>query len=232
MDFHGFIKTSLIDYPDKISSVAFVSGCNFRCGYCHNKDLVEGSNLELVLNKDVVSHMIQRKGVIDGLVISGGEPTLHPKLLYTLRVLKQLDIPVKLDTNGSRPDVIEAILKDGLVSYIAMDVKADLEHYDQVTGVSVDFEKIRASIKLIRESDIEYEFRTTLLKTVHDKAVMANILKEVKGAKKYVMQQYFENASQIKKFDYGFVTLSDLFEMKEYLESLNLVDDIDIRGKH
>lgn len=232
MEFQGLIKTSLIDYPEKLASVAFLGGCNYKCGFCHNGDIVEKVSLETISKDTVIEHLDRRKGIIDGLVISGGEPTIHPELIDVLHELKELHIPVKLDTNGSKPDVLQRIISEELVDYVAMDIKADEEHYEAVTGVTIDFKTIEQSIDLIKNSGINYEFRTTILKELHSKTIMKNILSLIDGAEKYVMQQYIENESQIKRIDYGLVTLSELFEMKEYLEGLNKVKRVDIRGKY
>ena len=159
----GLQKFSLIDYPGLISAVIFTQGCNFRCPYCHNPQLVFPELFEESLNEESVLEFLKsREGQLDGVVITGGEPALQPDLLPFLKTIKAMSFQVKLDTNGSRPDVIEKALKGHLVNFIAMDIKAPLKNYSEICGVRVDTEAIATSIQHVLDSDIAYQFRTTV----------------------------------------------------------------------
>ena len=161
----GIQWMSLIDYPDHIAATVFTVGCNFRCPFCHNPELVLP---ELVvkasgaLKDDFFDELAERRGFLDGIVISGGEPTLQPDLLSVLERIKHLGFLIKLDTNGSQPDVIRHVLDKDLVDFFAMDMKAPLYRYDELAGVAVDAAAITVSISLIRDRARDYEFRTTV----------------------------------------------------------------------
>jgi pyruvate formate lyase activating enzyme len=185
----GFIETSFIDWPGRIASVVFLPGCNFRCGWCHNRTLV----LHPERVPDIpLSHVLQRinalSGWVDGVVITGGEPTVAPEFLNLLSRFIEKDIPVKLDTNGSRPDILEKIFRDKNVAGISMDIKGPLnpDIYRRITGVPVDIDAVTRSIRLIAGSGLWYEFRTTLLPGIHTHAdidAMISRLESLAGGK-------------------------------------------------
>lgn len=187
----GVQKTSLLDYPDKISAIVFTQGCNFRCGYCHNPVLLQKNSEKDIYNVDVFFEFLEkRKGKLDGVVITGGEPTLQKDLKTFIKKIKEMDYLVKLDTNGTNPNVIEELINENLIDYIAMDIKAPLDKYSTITNSDVNTEKIQRSIKLILNSNIDYEFRTTILSsqlTIND---FEKIAKMLKGAKKYYLQKF------------------------------------------
>lgn len=186
----GLQKTTFIDYPDKIACIVFTQGCNFRCGYCHNPELFE--NKEPVLSVPAFFEFLnKRKGKLDGVVITGGEPTLHgEELVNFIREIKSLNFLVKLDTNGTHPELLETLLKDKLVDYIAMDIKAPLEKYKDITRVNIDTNIIKKSIDIIMTSDIDYEFRTTVIKSQLSISDFEDICQVIKGAKKYYLQEF------------------------------------------
>jgi pyruvate formate lyase activating enzyme len=187
----GFQKISLIDYPRKISSVIFTCGCNFRCPYCHNPELVMPEIFpEPVNEKDIFLFLKEKKEKVDGVVITGGEPTIHPDLPRFMRGIKKMGYLIKLDTNGSNPEMLDRIIKYGLVDYIAMDIKAPLTKYSKITQTNVDIEKIARSIQLIFESGIEYEFRTTVVKELLNIEDILDIGSMIRGAKLYVLQRF------------------------------------------
>jgi len=162
MKIGGLVKTSLIDYPGKVCAVIFTQGCNFRCPYCHNPELVYPDRFrETLPPEEVLAFLEKRRGRLEGVVVSGGEPTLQEDLPAFLRLLKSLGYSVKLDTNGSRPDVLRRLAAGQTVDYIAMDIKAPLDKYGLVSGVSLDPGGISESIKIIKDSGIRHEFRTT-----------------------------------------------------------------------
>ena len=158
----GFVKTSMVDYPGNIVSTIFLGGCNFRCPFCHNPDLADNKGIELDKEK-IFSFLKKRNGLIDGVCVSGGEPTIYSDLPSFLKDIKALGLKVKLDTNGSHPEMLKSVIEDGLVDYVAMDVKSSFKHYDNASGVHVDMEKIKDSIDIIKSSNVEYEFRTTMV---------------------------------------------------------------------
>ncbi len=187
----GLKKTSLIDYPDKISTIVFTTGCNFRCGYCHNAGLVSGKSKNEVCSTDSFFDFLKKRvGKLDAVVISGGEATLQPDLIEFVKRIKDFGYLVKLDTNGYKPEIIYRLLENSLVDYIAMDIKAPLDKYAFITNVDIDVVKIKESINLIMSSYIDYEFRTTVLKKQLDYIDFNKIAKLIKGAKKYFLQKF------------------------------------------
>jgi pyruvate formate lyase activating enzyme len=184
----GFVKQSLMDYPGKIAAVIFTQGCNFRCGYCHNPQLVLPelflSNPEFA-SLNILSYLKERKSWLDGVVVSGGEPTIHKDLPLFLKEIKDMGYSVKLDTNGSNPFILEQIIKENLVDYIAMDIKTVLDSntYSKLIGISnADFiiENIIASIYLIKQSNLDYEFRTTKIPNEQVVDLMTPYLSDIK----------------------------------------------------
>ena len=183
----GLQKTSLLDYPDKISAIIFTQGCNFRCGYCHNPELIAFSNNSIAEN-EVFDFLSLRKGKLDGVVITGGEPCLQADLKTFIKKIKSLGFLVKLDTNGSFPNILKSVLED--IDYVAMDIKAPLEKYSQIAKANIDTVKIQESIDLIIQSGIDYEFRTTVVKSQLDFSDFEKIGELIKGAKRYYLQKF------------------------------------------
>ena len=188
----GLQKNSFIDYPGKISCVLFVSGCNFDCPYCHNPELVKGefTGSSLIDEDMVFDFLKKRKGFLDGVVISGGEPTLKKGLASFCNKIKRIGYPVKLDTNGSRPRVIKRLVDEGLVDYIAMDIKTDPFCYPRLIKKDCRPDDILSSIRIIMESVMDYEFRTTCVRPFVDSRIMENIVKNIKGAMLYALQRF------------------------------------------
>jgi len=192
MVFGGLQKNSLIDYPGKISCVLFTSGCNFDCPYCHNPDLANGCAKYSPFSTEngVYDFLDSRKAFLDGVVISGGEPTLQKDLFSICEKVKNMGYPVKLDTNGSRPRVLKQLIDDGLVDYIAMDIKTDPFNYSPLIKKNCKPDNIISSIRIIMESELAYEFRTTCIKPIVNKQVIESISRRIKGAMLYVLQQF------------------------------------------
>jgi pyruvate formate lyase activating enzyme len=192
MEIKGFLETSLIDWDGKLVSVIFLPGCNFRCPMCHNHQLVQQPGTIPTVEWGTVEAVLARHtGWIDGVTVTGGEPTIHPELPSLLRWIKQLGLKAKLDTYGALPDVLRHLADSGLVDYIAMDIKAPLdERYSKAAGAKVDLKAIRASIELIMASGVDYEFRTTVVPLYMRKADIKGIGAEIKGASKWALQQY------------------------------------------
>ena len=163
----GIQKLTLLDYPGRVACTVFLGGCNFRCPYCHNWELL-GDAEEVMTVEGLLSFLKKRQGILDGVCITGGEPTLHPELPALLRAVRELGYAVKLDTNGYRPEMLGAILDGGLVDYVAMDLKNGPEDYGETVGIAhADLAKIRESIGLLMASGIEFELRTTVVKPLH-----------------------------------------------------------------
>ena len=190
----GLQKTSLLDFPDKISAIVFTAGCNFRCGYCHNPELINS----IAPVQDVFEFLNSRVGKLDGVVISGGEPCLQKDLPEFIKKIKELGFAIKLDTNGSFPDVLEKVLPD--LDYVAMDIKSPLEKYSQITCRHIDVDKISKSIDMIMKSGIDYEFRTTVVASQLSEDDFEKIGILLKGAKKYYLQKFVPSKVLDEKF--------------------------------
>lgn len=188
----GIQKTTLVDFEPYVSSTIFIGGCNWRCGFCHNRNLVvEPDKVDTIDEEDVLNFLKERKGLIDGVCITGGEPTIHAGLPDFVRKVKELGLKVKLDTNGSNPEMVGDLINEKLIDYVALDIKSAKEDYDKAAGAEVDMAKIEDSIKTIRESGIDYEFRTTVFPGLDERS-MKDIGEWLKGGRKFVLQQ-FEN---------------------------------------
>ncbi len=186
----GLQKTSLIDYPKVICTTIFLGGCNFKCPYCHNPDLVLKRGSPLIADYEVLEHLKRRKGLIDGLCVTGGEPSLHLGLPDFLRRVKSLGFLVKLDTNGTNPEMLDELISGSLVDYVAMDIKAPLERYSSVVRAPVNLKSIGDSIDIIRGAEIDYEFRTTVVPDLLNEEDILALGQWLKGTKKYVLQQF------------------------------------------
>jgi pyruvate formate lyase activating enzyme len=202
MKIGGLQKISLIDYPGRISAIVFTQGCNFRCPYCHNPELVDPAQYGPILSEEeVISFLEKRRGKLDAVTVTGGEPTLQPDLDRFLQEIKGMGYLTKIDTNGSNPDVLERLIRGRLVDYLAMDVKGPLQKYERIANVKVKTAKIRKSIELIMASGIEHEFRTTVVRSQldnEDLIATAELLK--KGL--YVLQSFVP----AKSLDHEFLT--------------------------
>ena len=185
----GFNKTSFVDYPGVISSVVFTPYCNMNCWYCHNRHILAKSGLNLVEQGQVMDYLEKRAGQIKGVVVSGGEPTLQPDLIYFISQLKELGLLVKLDTNGTNPHILSELIQRGLINYAAMDIKAPLAKYAQTAGADVDTDKIRESISILTGGGMPYEFRTTFAPTLTQEDIL-EIAEDIRGARAYYLQQY------------------------------------------
>ena len=192
MIFGGLQKNSFIDYPGKVSCVLFLSGCNFECPYCHNPELIKGkaSCSTLADEKVHFDYLDKRKSFLDGVVISGGEPTINKDLPHLCEKIKQMGYSVKLDTNGSRPQELKRLIDDGLVDYIAMDIKTEPFHYTSLVKSDCHPDNLIKSILVIMESTLGYEFRTTCVKPLVNAQMIENIAKIIEGAELYALQTF------------------------------------------
>lgn len=195
MEFHGINKLSLLDYPGHLACTLFTGHCNFRCPFCHNASLVLHPETEPLLDTDdILNFLKKRVGVLEGICITGGEPTLQPDLLAFMEACKSLGYLIKLDTNGTRPDVLEKLLAAGLPDSFAMDIKNSKENYAKTAGVpSLKLSAVEDSISLIRNSGKAYEFRTTVVRELHTPEDIQKIGEWLSGAPFYALQAYTDS---------------------------------------
>ena len=230
MQIRGWVKTSLIDYPGKIATVLFTSGCNFRCPYCQNSELVlHPESLPEIDPAEIFQLLTRRRGLIDGMVITGGEPTLQNGLDDFLRKASELGLAIKLDTNGYRPQVLRELLERGLLNYVAMDIKTSLARYPLAAGVPVDVQRIEESVRLNLSSGIDYEFRTTVVPGIVTPEDVEEISKLIAGARKYILQQFRPQVTLDPLFgEIGRYPAQTLLEMAQTAE--RWIDEVEVRG--
>jgi pyruvate formate lyase activating enzyme len=201
MKIGGLQKVSLINYPELICAVVFLQGCNFKCSYCHNPELVEPRLFQpCIKENEVLDFLDTRKGKLDAVTITGGEPTIQGDLAPFIKQIKKMKFAIKLDTNGSQPQVIRALLDKKLLDFIAMDIKAPLEKYESVVKVPVNSDSIKESIKLILKAKIPYEFRTTVVESQLEEKDIQQIARLIPGADRYVLQKFVPANVLEKKF--------------------------------
>jgi pyruvate formate lyase activating enzyme len=201
MKIGGLQKVSLIDYPGQISAVLFTQGCNFRCSYCHNPELVDPARYgETLPEKEVLAFLDRRLGKLDAVILSGGEPTLQPDLLSFAGQIRERGYLLKVDTNGSRPDVLKKLIDAGLVDYFAMDIKGPLEKYRSITKSDIQPETIKQSIQLIITSGVQYEFRTTVVKSLLNDGDLAGIVSLIKRSRIFVLQAFVPSKALDRRF--------------------------------
>lgn len=187
----GIQKFSLINYPKKTAAVIFTQGCSFLCHYCHNPELVLKNKFQKPANEnDIFDFLKKRQDQLDAVVISGGEPTIQLDLEEFIKKIKDLNYLVKLDTNGTNPQILKNLIDKNLIDYIAMDIKAPLEKYPKVTNIDLGAALVQKSINIIMGSSLEYEFRTTLIKNLHTKEDISKMAKLIKNAKLYILQTF------------------------------------------
>jgi pyruvate formate lyase activating enzyme len=217
MNIGGLQKVSLMDYPGKISAVIFTQGCNFRCPYCHNPELVKPELYQECLPEDeIFSYLEKRRGKLEGVTITGGEPAIQKDVLKFARRIKAMGYLIKMDTNGSMPEVLEELIRCRLVDYIAMDLKAPLKKYAAVTQTNINRETIVRSLEIVATSGLNYEFRTTIVKSQLNEADILAIGKLIGKAPLYALQRY----EATKPLDKNF--LSEATYSKEELDVLKI----------
>lgn len=218
MQICGFIKTTLLDYPEHLASAIFLGGCNFRCPFCQNSDLISGSASQFHYSKEeILAHLKKRQGILEGVCVSGGEPTLSPDLLSFLEEIKTLGYLIKLDTNGSNPTVVREGIQQGLIDYVAMDIKSSLASYAALCGTeTVDIASIEQTIQMLQTIGIKHEFRTTLVKPYHNETVIQDIGAWIAGDSPYYLQEFRQSDGVIQQ---GLSAFS-LEEMKSFKQIL------------
>ena len=196
MTIHGLQKMTLLDFPGRVACTVFLGGCDFRCPFCHNFELIDGSEKPIMDDKELLAFLKTRTGLLDGVAITGGEPCLHPGLPDLLRDIRTLGFATKLDTNGYHPDRLREILEEGLVDYVAMDIKNSPDKYAVTCGVeTIDLSRITESIELLKNSNVDYEFRTTVVQELHEPQDIVLIAEWIDGAKHYYLQRFTDRDS-------------------------------------
>lgn len=215
----GMQKLTLLDYPGKTACLLFTQGCNFRCPFCHNKDLLENSEPNLAVSEEeVFNYLTKRKGILDGVCITGGEPLLQRDIETFIKKIKDMGFKVKLDTNGSCPATLKKLIENNLLDYIAMDVKDDFESYDKTSGIKmINTENIKKSIAIIENSNVEYEFRTTVVKELHNYNQLKNICEYIGKNAKYYIQNYRDCDTVLERGLTGF-SESELLDIEKRLK--------------
>lgn len=225
----GLQKLTLLDFPEKMACTVFTSGCNFRCPFCHNASLVTDiSNDGVVAEEEFFKFLKTRQGILDGVCITGGEPTLQHGLDEFLRKIKELGFSVKLDTNGYRPAVLKNLVSNNLVDYVAMDIKNSKEKYGITAGLeNIDIDAIDESVEFLIGANVDFEFRTTVVKELHTPQDIENICKWIKGAKKYFLQGFKDSGDLICPGFSGY----DQKEMESLLKiTKNYFEVAELRG--
>lgn len=218
MQICGLQKTTLLDYPGRVAATIFTFGCNFRCPYCHNMNLVEPEHKPEIFSKEeIMSFLKKRAGILEGVCITGGEPTIDPELVELVREIKELGYCVKLDTNGTNPVMLEELIEEELIDYAAMDIKTGFSDYERVAGVShPDIESISRSIRLLIKGELFYEFRTTLCRQYHTPEIMEEIGSMIRGCSNYYLQS-FRDSEYVKQHGLGSFEKEELLQMVKQL---------------
>lgn len=229
MKIYGLTKTTLLDYPGKVACTIFVGGCNFRCPFCHNSSLVlPPYPQQEFLQEEIISFLKKRKNILEGVCISGGEPTLYNELFNFLREIKELGYLAKIDTNGSNPGFLKRLVKEGLADKIAMDIKSSPENYPILSGIpTVNIDAIKESASFLMQETIDYEFRTTAVKELHTENDFIEIGKWIAGAKAYYIQAY-KDSPEVMKPGYSSFSIEELQHFRTVL--LETVPTVEIRG--
>lgn len=233
MKIAGLQKMTLLDYPGKVACTVFLDGCNFRCPFCHNTPLLENKAEPCMTEEELFAFLNKRKGVLDGVCVTGGEPTLQKELPDFLGKIKALGYAVKLDTNGYRPEVLRAVAEQGLVDYVAMDIKNSPDRYSQTTGVPIDLKKIEESIFYLVSEKIGYEFRTTVVHPLHDAQSiweMGEWLKNITGGKS-VNALYLQAFTERDTVCFAGLSAPTVETLEEYKSLLvHVARTVDLRG--
>lgn|SRR5574344_464108 len=222
----GLQKSSLIDYPEKISAIIFTQGCNFRCPYCHNPEIIKMDSATALAVAPILEFLKSRVGKLDGVVITGGEPTLQKDLPELIRSIKEMGFLVKLDTNGTNPQMLQNLIDEKIIDYVAMDIKAPIERYSEVVRIGVNTENILKSIEILKTSEIEHEFRTTVVSSQLCIEDFKKIAKIIEGSR-YYLQKFLPTKTLSKAFMVE-KTYSDedfkkiISEIKPYFEHIEL----------
>jgi len=228
MKIHGLQKMTLLDFPGRVACTVFLGGCDMRCPFCHNAELIDGSAPPIMDEEELLAFLRKRKGLLDGVAVTGGEPLLRPDFISLAEKIRDLGYPLKLDTNGTHPDRLREIIRRGLADYVAMDIKNSPARYAETAGLEeLDLAPVRESVSILMEGKTEYEFRTTVVAQLHDADSFREIGKWIRGAKRYFLQKFTDRDTV--PFG-GFCAPSD-DEMRQYAEiAREYVPGTELRG--
>lgn len=226
--FYGIEKTSLVDFEGYIVCTLFTKGCNLRCPFCHNASLALNQDIKNIDFNDILDYLTKRENILDGVCITGGEPTLNPSLPSIIKEIKKLNLLVKLDTNGSNPEMVETLINDNLIDYVALDIKNGISGYSKITGVSnPPIENIKKTINILKNSTIKYEYRTTLVDEFHT----VNDIKEIglllKGENILYLQHFVDHGTCLQN-NLHEVDINKAIEYKTILEEY--IKEVKLRG--
>jgi pyruvate formate lyase activating enzyme len=210
----GFQKLTLSDYPGNTACIIFTKGCNFNCSYCQNSSLIKINDKDLITEDDIFKYLESRKKLLDGVVISGGETTIKKNLKELIIKIKNMGFKVKLDTNGSNPNLLEELIKEKLLDYVAMDIKNIFSKYEEVINAKVKIDNIKKSIEILKNSEIDHEFRTTIIKNYHDIPKILKICKYL-GKKEKIYLQNFEDSEYVRNKKLKSFTREELIDIQE-----------------
>jgi len=231
MNVAGFQKLTTSDFPGVIAAIIFTQGCNFKCPYCHNSELITPFsivNKNTITKEEIFSYLEKRKKLLDGVVISGGEPLIQKDVDVFIREIKNMGYKIKLDTNGTNPKTLKSLIASNLIDYVAMDIKNDFENYNHTIGtLNITLDNIKDSINILKQSNIDYEFRTTIVKDFHTLASIKNILSYIGRDSKYFIQN-FEDSRNVLNHNLKSFTNEELKSL--YLELKNDYPNFKIRG--
>ena len=229
MNFNGFQKLTLLDFPGKVACTLFSAGCNFRCPFCHNASLVTDIDTSISFSEDeVLTYLKKRTGILEGVCVTGGEPLLNKDLESFLAKVKELGYPIKLDTNGYFPKKLKSLIDKGLVDYVAMDIKNCQEKYGVTVGLDdFDITPISESVELLKSDIVDYEFRTTIVKELHTISDITKMGEWIKGAKRHFLQNFVDSGNLIQ----GGLSEIDKVTLQKMREIMsNFVTNAEIRG--
>jgi len=204
MEIGGLQKVTLIDYPGRIAATVFLCGCNFKCPWCYSSELVLPEKIKKqpkISEREFFKYLKDRKKLLDGLVLCGGEPTINKKLPSFIKKIKKMGFLIKLDTNGSDPKILKKLIDEKLIDYVAMDLKGPKERYSEFSGRKVDVKKIQKSIDILKENKVDYEFRSTIVPSLHTKEDVIEMAKWIRGAKRYYLQNFRPEKTIDPKFE-------------------------------
>jgi len=228
MKIHGLQKMTLLDFPGRVACTVFLGGCDYRCPFCHNFELVDGTAQPVMDSSELLKFLEGRKGLLDGVAFTGGEPCLHPDLPDLMRTIRDMGYAVKLDSNGCHPDMLSRLLAEGLVDYVAMDIKNSPEKYALTAGLkSVDMAPVLECIRILKEGDTDFEFRTTVVDELHEAEDFEKMGPMIQGAPRYFLQKFTDRES----VPFGNLHAPTNEKMRQYLEiARRFVPDSELRG--
>lgn len=228
MIINGLQKLTLLDFPEKTAATIFLAGCNLRCPFCHNSRLVVGEGFEKIPEEELFSYLEKRQGILDGVCITGGEPLMREELFEFIEKIRALGYQVKLDTNGTFPDRLSSLLENGLLDYVAMDIKNSPEKYALTVGVeNFDVTPVLKSIEILKSSGVNHEFRTTLVKELHEEEDVEKMAKLLSPDSKYFLQKFVDSGEILSD---GLSPLSDEISQKYLKTAQALVPFAQLRG--